>query len=205
MAEGRLITFEGPEGAGKSTLIRSLAEEIGERALVTREPGAGAFGTRIRQILLDAQALPPEEAISQKAELFLFLADRAQHVARVIKPGLAEGRIVLCDRHADSTIVYQGYGRGLDLQWLRDLNEFATDGLRPHLTLLLDLPPEEGLARVREKDRLDSEPLDFHQRVRDGFLAEAQHDPGRWRILDARAAPADLVAQARELILPIAG
>lgn len=180
------ITFEGPEGAGKSTAIRSLADRLaqqGHQVEVTREPGAGDFGRAVRTLLLQSQAMSP------KAELFLFLADRAEHVQSVVRPALAQGKIVLCDRHADSTVVYQGYARGLDVSTLKNLNAIATDGLRPDLILLLDLPADVGLARITDKDRLDSEPLEFHQKVRKGFLQEAALEPERWQIIDANQAP----------------
>lgn len=176
------VTLEGPEGAGKSTLLRGLAERLradGFEVVTTREPGAGSVGASIRDILLNGETLDP------KAELFLFLADRAQHVASLIWPALARGAIVLCDRFADSTVVYQGYGRGLPLNDLRAWNAFATGGLRPDITLLLDLPPEAGLARLEHPDRLDREPLSFHARVRDGFLAESRLDPRRFLLIDA--------------------
>jgi dTMP kinase len=125
------------------------------------------------------------ENLSPKCELFLFLADRAQHVESIVRPALVAKQLVLCDRYSDSTLVYQGYGRGLDKDLLREWNDFATGGLVPDLTLLLDIEPELGLARIVGKDRLDSEPLDFHQAVRQGFLAEAEQDPSRWSVVDA--------------------
>jgi len=189
------ITFEGPEGAGKSTVLRAVADSLrqeGRAVLETREPGAGEVGREIRRLLLQGQELEPA------AELFLFLADRAQHVRDIVRPALAEGTIVLCDRHADSTLVYQGYGRGLELALLRDLNRLATSGLRPGLTLLLDLPAEVGLARIAHPDRIDREPLEFHQRVRDGFLSEAQREPDRWVVLDASVEPEMVTDRALE-------
>jgi dTMP kinase len=180
------VTLEGPEGAGKSTVARRLAsalEGTGREVLLTREPGSGPVGQRLRSVLLDS------EGMTQKCELFLFLADRAQHVESVVRPALERGAIVLCDRYADSTIVYQGHARGLDLEVLRSLNEFATGGLDPDLTLLLDLDPKTGLARLESKDRLDSEPLEFHQKVRNGFLEEAKIEPKRWEVIDASRSP----------------
>jgi dTMP kinase len=191
------VTFEGPEGAGKSTLIRALAEALradGRDVLVTREPGAGPVGTSIRDILLHGERLDP------KSELFLFLADRAQHVASIIRPALENGTWVLCDRHADSTVVYQGYGRGLNLDLLRNWNRFATGGLTPDVTFLLDLDPATGLSRIASKDRLDSEPLDFHRRVRDGFVAEANRDAKRWVILDAAGPPEHVLREAQAVL-----
>lgn len=176
------VSFEGPEGAGKSSVIRclaQLAEESLLRPLCTREPGDGPLGARIRDMVLHGENLSP------KCELFLFLADRAQHVESIVRPALVAKQLVLCDRYSDSTLVYQGYGRGLDKDLLREWNDFATGGLVPDLTLLLDIDPELGLARIVGKDRLDSEPLDFHQAVRQGFLAEAEQDPSRWSVVDA--------------------
>jgi dTMP kinase len=189
------VTFEGPEGSGKSTAIRAIAEALPVPCLVTREPGAGEVGRRIREILLEGEAIDP------RCELFLFLADRAQHVASTILPALKDGKVVLCDRHADSTIVYQGYGRGLNLDWLRELNQYATNDLKPDLTLLFDLDPEVGLARVTDKDRLDNEALDFHQRVRDGFRTEAEREPQRWTILNAAQSPQEVANDALNAIL----
>lgn len=177
------ITFEGPEGAGKSTQLARLAgrlRDAGRNVMMTREPGGGTLGPAIRALLLEGEEVPP------RSELFLFLADRAAHVQNVVRPAIARGELVLCDRHADSTVVYQGYGRGMDVEQLRNLNALATEGLVPDLTLLFDLPAEQGLARLNDRDRLDREPLEFHQRVRQGFLDEAAREPERWVVFDAR-------------------
>lgn len=177
------ITFEGPEGAGKSTQLARLAgrlRDAGRNVVMTREPGGGTLGPAIRALLLEGEDVPP------RSELFLFLADRAAHVQNVVRPAIARGDLVLCDRHADSTVVYQGYGRGMDVEQLRNLNALATEGLVPDLTLLFDLPAEQGLARLNDRDRLDREPLEFHKRVRQGFLDEAAREPERWVVFDAR-------------------
>lgn len=176
------ITFEGPEGGGKSTIIQRIGERLkgeGRDVLITREPGSGTVGSKIREILLHS------EAIDSRCELFMFLADRADHVTTVLRPALENKQVVLCDRYSDSTVVYQAHARGLDPMGIRELNAYATDGLTPTLTLLLDVDPEVGLKRLTTKDRLDAEPIMFHRKVREGFLIEARRDPERWRIVDA--------------------
>jgi dTMP kinase len=186
------VTFEGPEGSGKSTALRSVAAALRARGLAvveTREPGAGEFGAAVRRLLLHGGDL------ARLAEVFLFLADRAQHVTTVVRPALSRGETVLCDRHADSTVVYQGHGRGEDVGRLKEWNRAATGGLVPDLTLLLDLPVEVGLARLTDPDRLDREPIAFHQKVRAGFLAEAALEPGRWRTIDATQPPEVVAAE----------
>lgn len=191
------VTFEGPEGAGKSTVIRALSQELsenGHKVLVTREPGGSVIGSHVRKLLLEGHSL------LGRTELFLFLADRAQHVEDVIRPAASRGDIVLCDRYADSTVVYQGYGRGLDISLLKQLNDFATVSFKPDVTLLLDLEPEVGLARITEKDRLDSEPLEFHTRVRNGFLSEAKIDPTRWVLVNASESPESVINQCLKAI-----
>lgn len=186
------ITFEGPEGAGKTTAIGMISAQLrdrGETVVVTREPGSGELGSKIREILLHGNSMPPE------SELFLFLADRANHVASVILPALDRREIVLCDRYADSTLVYQSLVRGLNEEFVRQANRFATGDLQPELTFLLDIDPAVGLARLKSKDRMDREPIEFHQRVRDGFLALAKEEPNRWRVLDASMS-SDLIVAA---------
>jgi dTMP kinase len=185
------ITFEGPEGAGKSSVANILARWLrdkGQEVATTREPGGSHFGPKVRSILLE------EGELSAEAELFLFLADRAEHVSKLIRPWLEEGKVVLCDRFSDSTVVYQGYGRGLDLQMLRELNRMACGGLEPDLTFLLDISPETSLKRLTAMDRMDREPLEFHEKVREGFLTEARRDPNRWVVIDA-SLPLDDVAE----------
>ena len=182
------ITLEGPEGAGKTTQLRALAGFLrgcGYDVVTTREPGGTAIGDQIRGVLHDTA----NTAMSPTAEMLLYSASRAQLVAEVIRPALAAGRVVLCDRYADSTLAYQGDGRGLDGDMLATLTAIATGGLRPDLTLLLDLDVAHGLTRRRdegeEMNRLDLETLEFHRRVREGYLALAAAEPARWVCIDA--------------------
>lgn len=178
------MTIEGIEGCGKSTQARRLVERLGAKALLTAEPGGTAVGRGIRELLLNHGG-----EVSPRAELLLFLADRAQHVEEVIRPALAAGKTVICDRYTDSTLAYQGYGRGLSLALVRSLCAQAAGGLTPGVTLLLDVPVELGLARARRRgkpDRIETEHLEFHERVREGFLTLAREEPGRWVVIDAR-------------------
>lgn len=198
------ITFEGPEGSGKSTQIRLLAEFLRARGLsveVVREPGGTPIGDQVRHVLHDTA----NTAMSPEAEVLLYSASRAQLVSQRIRPSLAAGRVVLCDRYADSTMAYQGYGRGLDLGMLAALTEIATGGLKPDLTLLLDLDVSAGLSRRRvrgeEMNRLDLEAVAFHERVREGYRLLANADPERWVRIQADR-PVDVVAaDIREAVL----
>ena len=198
------LTLEGVEGSGKSTLAANLAgrlERAGHVVLRTREPGGCSLGRDIRALLLDCgrTAVP-------RAELYLFLADRAQHVEEVIRPALARGEWVLCDRYADSTIAYQGGGRGMDEGWLQRLNDDAVGGLWPELTFLLDLPEETGLERAMRRNaqsglsekegRFEAESLAFHRRVRTAFLKRAQAFPARFVTLDATRTPEEVADAA---------
>lgn len=182
------ITFEGPEGSGKTSQIVLLAEflrEMGYTVVQTREPGGTSIGDQIRDVLHDVD----NEEITAVTELLLYSASRAQLVRELIQPALKEDKIILCDRYADSTIAYQGYGRGLNLHELVQLTDFATGGLKPHLTLLLDIDVKQGLARRQangdEMNRLDLEELSFHQKVRNGYHTLAAAEPERWVIVDA--------------------
>lgn len=185
---GLFLSFEGGEGAGKSTQIQRLAtwlQEQQHKVLVTRQPGGTGYGQRIREVILAPNAT---EQLSERAELFLYLADRAHHVDTMVRPALAAGQIVLCDRYTDSTLAYQGYGRGLDLAEIKQLNALATGNLQPDRTFWFDVDPELGHERIQgraELDRLEAEALDFHQRVRSGYAALAAAEPQRWRRLDA--------------------
>ncbi|WP_243311234.1 dTMP kinase [Fundidesulfovibrio agrisoli] len=200
------VTFEGVEGSGKSTqigLTRQWLTSLGREVLVTRQPGGCALGLELRRILLDAR----NTHLDSTAELFMYLADRAQHVAEVIRPALDAGRDVLCDRYHDSTVAYQGFGRGLDVERLLALGQLATGGLAPQATILLDLPPETGLTRARGRNhaagasqsegRFEALELDFHQRVREGFLELARREPWRFAVVDAAGSPEDVFARVR--------
>ncbi len=201
--DGIFLTFEGPEGAGKTTQIARLADELNARGYSvtrTREPGGDPFGERVRALLLDRDASPVPVA-----ELLLFAAARAQNVRTVIRPALEAGHVVLCDRFTDSTLAYQGYGRGLPLVAIRTVNAVATEGLIPHRTFLLDLPPHIGLARQSPdaQDRLDRETFDFHERVRAGFLEVAAEESERFCILAATREPDALFTELFAEVLPL--
>ncbi len=179
------ITFEGPDGSGKTTQARMLAEYLGSRGMTvlhTREPGGTAIGEQIREVILTTR----NQSIGDATEALLYSAARAQIVTELIRPALAAGKIVVCDRYADSTMAYQGYGLGLDLQALRVITQFATGGLVPDLTFYVDVPVELGLARRHrgETNRLDLKDRVYHSRVREGFLKMAQDEPKRWIVID---------------------
>lgn len=197
------ITLEGMEGCGKSTQCALLVEHftrLGFDVLRTLEPGGSALGKELRRILLD----PANSDLSPVSELFLYLADRAQHVGTVIRPALAQDRVVICDRFADSTVVYQGYGRGLEPSLLRQLNDTAVQGLWPDATVLLDLDPEQGLRRAlarnmrenkaRTEGRFEAESLAFHTRVREGYLTWAALNRERFLVVDAGQTPEQVFA-----------
>ena len=184
MEKGLFITFEGGDGCGKTTQIELLDKYLRERGyktLITREPGAKGLGTKLRDILLNYDG-----EVSSVCESFLFLADRAQHVDCIIKPAVKNGVIVLCDRHADSTVAYQGYGRGIDLEKVHYLNNIATGGLKPDLTVVLDVDVETSMQRVgKEKDRMESAGIEFFERVRRGFLEIAKNEPERVKVISS--------------------
>ena len=178
------ITFEGADGCGKTTqieLLNKYLQEKGLETLVTREPGAKGLGEKLREILLNYDG-----EVSSNCESFLFLADRAQHVDCLIKPALKENKIVLCDRHTDSTVAYQGYGRQLDLERIKALNEIAVNGLKPDLTIVFDIDIETSMQRVgKTKDRMESAGTDFFNRVREGYLAIAKDEPDRVKVINS--------------------
>ena len=205
----RFITFEGGDGSGKTTQLKTLESYLiarGKSCLSTREPGGTSLGELIRQVLLEVSKQP----ITSPTELFLYLADRAQHIHEVIIPALEQGKIVLCDRHTDSTLAYQGYGRGIDLGLLRSLNDIASQGIKPDLTLLFDCPAEIGLSRTarrqshtasgRNEDRFEREKIEFHERVRAGFLELARAEPNRFRIIDAARSAKEVGQEIKNII-----
>ena len=194
---GVLITFEGVEGSGKSTQIRRLERWLrseGYRPEITSEPDGTRLGVAVRRLF--------EREPRPLAEMFLFMAARHQHVVEKLRPWLRAGRIVLCDRYTDATVAYQGYGRGIDPQLIRELNVHATGGVLPDLTLLFDLDPAVGVRRIagRHHDRFEREELAFHRRVRRGYLEIMRAEPKRVRRLDAAASPAEVEAQARTIV-----
>jgi dTMP kinase len=198
------ITLEGPDGCGKSTQVRLLADHLRDRGLdvlQTREPGGTAISDQIRQVLTDLSNSP----MHPRTEILLFSASRAQLCHEVIRPHLQAGGSVLSDRFFDSTFAYQGYGHRLDLEALRAITAFATGGLIPDLTILLDIPAEEGLLRRKQHggwNRLDAYNLEFHQRVRQGYLALAQAEPGRWVTIDGRQSVEAIQEELRRLLAP---
>lgn len=196
-SRGLLITFEGPEGSGKTTLIRSIAEILsarGEDPMVIREPGGTDIGERIRNILLDTAS----EGMCAETELLLMVASRAQLVREKIAPALEAGMIILCDRFADASVAYQGFGRGLGEKQVHDLNRLALGGVVPDLTFLCLLPPAEGQKRLHREttDRLDRETAEFHQRVYEGYQTMAVSGELRFKVLDAAASPEEVLAEA---------
>jgi dTMP kinase len=205
---GTFLTFEGIEGSGKSTQIALAADHLskhGRSATLTREPGGTPIGDQVRKILLD----PANTALAPKAELLLYAAGRAQHLAELIVPGLKAGKVVLCDRFSDATLAYQGYGRGLDLELIRDLDRLVTADLRPDLTILLDIDAAAGLSRARGRNsrggleaeaRFENEHLSFHERVRQGYLDLARQEPGRFRIVDASPPPGTVQNEIRRIV-----
>lgn len=198
------ITLEGIEGSGKTSQVQAIARWLsaaGYAVLTTREPGGTAIGGQIRSVLLH----PQNDALAPGAELLLYMADRVQHVETVVRPALAAGKVVICDRFFDATMVYQGYARGLDREMIRRLHGLTCGGMAPDLTLLLDLAPEVGLARAwrridqdgtaTEESRFEKETLAFHRRVREGYLDLARREPQRFHLIDAAVDPQGVQAQ----------
>ena len=198
------LSIEGPDGSGKTTQARLLADHLrqaGHDVLLAREPGGTPIGDQIRQVLfsLDNKGMSPE------SEFLLFSASRAQLVRQVLRPHLQQGGLVVCDRFADSSLAYQGYGHGLELEMVQAVTRLATGGLRPNLTVLLDLPAEDGLARRKQGgrwNRLDDYDLEFHQRVRQAFLGLAAADPARWVTVDGRPAVEEVQREIQRVVDP---
>ena len=197
------ITLEGPDGSGKSLQMAPLAEyvrSLGYEVLTTREPGGTAIGDQIREVIMRMD----NKSMNPRTEILLFCAARAQIVAQVIRPNLEKGVVVISDRYADSTLAYQGYGHGLSLETLRQILDFATGGLKPDLTLLLDVDVEQGLSRRHtgggEWNRLDDYEMEFHQRVRKGYLELAAAAPERWQRIDAGLTPDEVQAHIRRVV-----
>lgn len=208
------ITFEGIEGTGKSTQIAKIKEYFeaqGREVFLTLEPGGSRIGKELRKMLLHVD----NKDIAPTTELFLYLADRSQHIAEVIRPELEAGKIVLCDRFADSTIVYQGFGRGIDTKMLQQLNEVAVDGLWPDLTIVLDIDPEIGLKRAtlrnledgkaKEEGRFEAEHISFHRRIREGYLTWAALNRDRIKVADASSTPEDVFERVKTMIEAYSG
>jgi len=204
MKKGVFITLEGPDGCGKTCQIPDLVKYLhknGYEVVSTREPGGTPISEQIRDVIMSMS----NKGMHPRTEILLFQAARAQHVEQVIRPALADGKIVVCDRFTDSTLAYQGYGHQTDLSNLRLIVDFATAKLRPDLTIYLDLDAEEGLRRRQkgggEWNRLDDYDLDFHRRVREGYLKLIEQDPSRWFLIDARQSINDIQRQIRKIVL----
>ena len=202
-ARGLFITFEGTDGAGKTRQIQRLSadlRQVGYDVCLTREPGGTPISEQIRSVLLD----PDHSEMAVTTELLLYAASRAQHVSEVIKPALEAGKVVISSRFADAMVVYQGYGRGVDLERIHHLNRIATDGVAPEVTFVLDLPVEVGLQRVRKSrggfDRLEREEIEFHRRLREGYRALAKAEPQRLKVIDAEVSPERVYAQIEAIM-----
>ena len=204
MSKGFLVSLEGPEGAGKTSVLEALIpilEDRGVEVLTTREPGGVLIGEKIREVILD----PSHTEMDPKTELLLYIASRRQHLVEKVLPALAAGKLVIMDRFIDSSVAYQGFGRGLDKDAIDWLNEFVTDGLKPDLTLYFDIEVEEGLARIaansdREVNRLDMEGLDLHRKVRQGYLSLLEREGNRIEKIDA-SLPLDQVIENTQQLL----
>ena len=204
MSKGFLVSLEGPEGAGKTSILEALIpilEDRGIEVLSTREPGGVLIGEKIREVILD----PSHTEMDPKTELLLYIASRRQHLVEKVLPALAAGKLVIMDRFIDSSVAYQGFGRGLDKEAIDWLNEFATDGLKPDLTLYFDIEVEEGLARIaansdREINRLDMEGLDLHRKVRQGYLSLWEKEADRIVKIDASLPLDQVIANTQQLL-----
>ena len=199
MKKGLFITFEGADGCGKTTqlnLLKDYLENNGYEVVLTREPGGKGLGEKIREILLNYDG-----EVSNRCESFLFLADRAQNIDIIVNPAIEQGKIVLCDRHTDSSVAYQGYGRGLDINQINTLNTLATNNKKPDLTLVFDVDIETSMQRVgNEKDRMESAGKDFFNRVRNGYLELAKQEPERIKVVDSTKSIQEVQKDVLEII-----
>lgn len=197
--KGLFITFEGADGCGKTTQLNLLADYLRQKGydvVITRETGAKGLGEKIREIVLHY-----EGEISSNAEAFLFLADRAQNIDTIVKPAVEAGKIVLCDRHTDSTIAYQGYGRGIDLERLKMLNNLATSGFKPDLTFVFDVDVETAMSRVgKNKDRIEAAGIEFHEKVRYGYLELAKAEPERVKVISSNDSIENIFVQVKNIV-----
>ena len=201
---GLFVVFEGGDGVGKSTQVVELVSRLRNRRLepvVTRQPGGTPIGEKLRELLLD----PGHPELTARTEALVYAADKAQHVEEVILPALAYGKVVVCDRYVDSMIAYQGAGRVLDLAEVEQVARWATGGLRPNLTVLLDIDPAEAVANIRQQDRLEAAGLDFHRRAREHFLRLAGEDPERYLVLGARESRENIAEKVAEKVLALLG
>lgn len=199
MSKGLFITFEGADGCGKTTQLNLLKDFLinkGYDVIITREPGAVGLGEKIREILLNYDG-----EVSDRCESFLFLADRAQNIDIIVKPAIKQGKIVLCDRHTDSSVAYQGYGRGLDIDEINKLNTLATGGIKPDLTLVFDVDIETSMARVgSNKDRMESSGVEFFNKVRNGYLELAKNEPKRIKVIDSTRSIEDVKQDVENIV-----
>ena len=201
---GLFVVFEGGDGVGKSTQVVELVSRLRNRRIepvVTRQPGGTPIGEKLRELLLD----PGHPELTARTEALVYAADKAQHVEEVILPALVRGDVVVCDRYVDSMIAYQGAGRVLDLTEVEQVARWATGGLRPDLTVLLDIDPAEAVANIRQQDRLEAAGLDFHRRAREHFLRLADEDPGRYLVLGARESRENIAEKVAEKVFALLG
>lgn len=199
MKKGLFITFEGADGCGKTTQLKLLFEYLkkqGREVIITREPGCKGLGEKIREILLNYDG-----EVSDRCESFLFMADRAQNIDVIVNPAVESGKIVLCDRHTDSSVAYQGYGRGISIDKIKHLNELAVNGQKPDLTFIFDIDAQTSMKRVgNEKDRMENSGMDFYNRVRNGYLEIAKQEPNRVKIIDASKSIEEIHAEVLKII-----
>lgn len=203
--KGKLITFEGSEGSGKSTQIKLIFDYLKKqkrKVLLLREPGGVEISEKIRRILLDVK----NDRMAKECEMLLYMAARAQLVKEILAPALRDGTIVLCDRFLDSTICYQGYGCGMDIDLIQRIGQFATQGIKPHLTFVFDIATEEGLNRIsREKDRIENRPVSYHARVRLGYRELAKMEPRRVKLIQGNLGKEEIHEEVKSFVNPLLG